>query len=127
MSEIMALHSIKGPSEIASVESIGNLLEDFSSRLSDISFSGGSIDDAISYFEKNNLAITEVSPTANVSSDEIFGYSVVVIDKPAFDLILNQLEEDCESGSEIAEGLLIAFEEVDDEMVWPGHQVAIIW
>lgn len=128
MSEIMALHALRVKPQHWTDTLANRLLEDHGSRLTDISFSGGSIDEAISYFVELGLGIIEVPPSSNDESYEIFGRSLIILEQDAFIDVLTRLEKDSEAGGDITEDLMIFFEEAEDDLDWQENPyLVIVW
>lgn len=128
VSEIMAFHALASEPLEWSDDAVTLLLDEPESRLSEITFSGGSIQEAMAYLAGLGLEIIETTPPRDAESDQVFGKTVAILDRERFEDVIDCLESDCEEGQEVAEDLLTGFEDAAEEVEWlDGLRIAIIW
>ena len=127
MSEIMAFHSAPVGASTLPLRQLAELIEDEDSLLSDISFSGGSLSDAINYLVDLGLTLIDLPLSEDESSDDIFGHTMVIVESAFVTKIVERIEEDAEAGLEVAEGMSIVFEEALEEIDDQECDIVIVW
>lgn len=128
MSEVMAFHSIAPgatsvePDLLRQMVGVGN-----ESLLADITFSGGSLDSARDYLIALGFDLVELPLPSDPSSDVIFGDTLAILGRSCFVDTLERIQDDTESGNELAEALSIVFEEAIAEAADLECDIAIVW
>lgn len=123
----MAFHSAAPGASTLPLKTLAALIEEESSRLSDISFSGGSASDAIAYLINLGLTLIDIPLSDDADSDNIFGHTMVIIESSSVAKMAEQIEADSEAGLEIAEDMIIVFTEAIEEIDGQDCDLVIIW
>lgn len=123
----MAFHSAPIGASTLPLQKLAGLIDDEDSILSDISFSGGSLSEAIDYLVDLGLKLIDLPLSEDENSDDIFGRTIVIVESASVARIVGRIETDAEASVGISEDMLIVFQDAVEARAELDCDIVIAW